>query len=181
MGRVASQAGRRLVEGGVEGRAVAGVGEGGLAGGQRKAAGGGHADGRRAAHGHVADARGHLAPGRAGDVALVVRQGELVDQHHRVGPDLDRLDAQLVLRPAGRSAGRPCAGRRRLRGRRCDVTAPRRPDQRPSAPPGRCGSQVPWSQEARYFACSAVSVSMSTPMVASLSRAISASISAGTS
>ena len=40
--------------------------------------------------------------------------------------------------------------------------------------------QVPSSHEARYFACSSVSRSMSTPMVASLSRAISLSISSGT-
>ncbi len=100
MGRVAASPAAASLERGVEGGAVAGVGEGGLAGGQRKAAGGGHADGRRAAHGHVADARSHLAPGRAGDVALVVGQGELVDQHDRVGPDLDGFDAQLVLRTA---------------------------------------------------------------------------------
>ena len=41
-------------------------------------------------------------------------------------------------------------------------------------------AQVPSSQDARYLACSSVSVSMSTPMVASFRRAISLSISAGT-
>ena len=41
-------------------------------------------------------------------------------------------------------------------------------------------AQVPSSHEARYFACSSVSWSISTPIVASLRRAISASISAGT-
>ena len=41
-------------------------------------------------------------------------------------------------------------------------------------------AQVPSSQLARYFACSSVSRSMSTPIVASLRRAISASMSAGT-
>ncbi len=40
--------------------------------------------------------------------------------------------------------------------------------------------QVPSSQDARYFSCSAVSVSISTPIVASLSFAISSSISVGT-
>ena len=40
--------------------------------------------------------------------------------------------------------------------------------------------QVPISQEARYFFCSCVNVSMTTPMPASLSRAISLSIAGGT-
>ena len=40
--------------------------------------------------------------------------------------------------------------------------------------------QVPWSQEARYFSCASVSVSMLTPLEASLRRAISRSISSGT-
>ena len=40
--------------------------------------------------------------------------------------------------------------------------------------------QVPSSHEARYFACSSVSLSMSTPIVSSFSRAISRSISSGT-
>ncbi len=40
--------------------------------------------------------------------------------------------------------------------------------------------QVPSSHEARYFACSSVSVSIETPIVASLRRAISSSISRGT-
>ena len=39
---------------------------------------------------------------------------------------------------------------------------------------------VPSSQDARYFACSSLSLSMSTPMVSSFSRAISSSISVGT-
>jgi hypothetical protein len=39
---------------------------------------------------------------------------------------------------------------------------------------------VPISQEERYFSCSGVSVSISTPMDASLRRAISLSISSGT-
>lgn len=39
---------------------------------------------------------------------------------------------------------------------------------------------VPISQEARYFSCSFVSLSMSTPMPASLSREISLSMTAGT-
>ncbi len=42
-------------------------------------------------------------------------------------------------------------------------------------------TQVPSSQEARYVACSSVSSSIATPIVASLSRAISSSISVGTS
>ena len=50
----------------------------------------------------------------------------------------------------------------------------------PAAATGRLTSQVPWSQEARYLACSSVSVSMARPMVSSLRRAISASMSAGT-
>ena len=41
-------------------------------------------------------------------------------------------------------------------------------------------AQVPWSQEARYLACSSVSVSQSTFMLSSLSRAISSSMSLGT-
>ena len=41
-------------------------------------------------------------------------------------------------------------------------------------------AQVPSSHEARYFACSSVSWSISTPIVASLRRAISLSISSGT-
>ena len=40
--------------------------------------------------------------------------------------------------------------------------------------------QVPSSHEARYFACSSVSWSIVTPIVASLRRAISSSISRGT-
>src|SRR4029077_8966498 len=40
-------------------------------------------------------------------------------------------------------------------------------------------AQVPISHEARYFCCSGVSVSIATPMAASLSRAISASSSRG--
>ena len=40
---------------------------------------------------------------------------------------------------------------------------------------------VPISHEARYFSCSLVSRSISTPMPASLSRAISLSIASGTS
>ncbi len=43
------------------------------------------------------------------------------------------------------------------------------------------GSYVPSSHEARYFACSSVSRSMEMPIVSSLSRAISSSISVGTS
>ncbi len=39
---------------------------------------------------------------------------------------------------------------------------------------------VPISQDARYFFCSAVNVSMFTPMPASLSRAISLSMAGGT-
>src|SRR6478672_1136111 len=46
--------------------------------------------------------------------------------------------------------------------------------------PARESDQVPSSQDARYLVCSAVSVSMSTPMVASLSFAISSSITVGT-
>src|SRR5436190_8370982 len=42
------------------------------------------------------------------------------------------------------------------------------------------GLYVPSSHEARYFACSSVSTSMATPIVSSLSRAISLSISCGT-
>jgi hypothetical protein len=45
---------------------------------------------------------------------------------------------------------------------------------------GRRGGYVPSFQEARYVACSAVSTSISAPMVASLSRAISSSITVGT-
>src|SRR5262245_27736073 len=41
--------------------------------------------------------------------------------------------------------------------------------------------QVPSSHDARYVACSSVSSSIETPIVASLSRAISSSISFGTS
>ena len=108
------EARRRLVQGGVEGGAVA-AGEGGLAGGQRQGAGRGHADGGRPAHGHVADACGDVAPGGAGDVALVGGQRELVDEHDRVGADLDRLDAQLVLRVIGVQRACPCAGRRAAR------------------------------------------------------------------
>ena len=44
----------------------------------------------------------------------------------------------------------------------------------------RPAAQVPWSQEARYLACSSVSVSQSTSMLSSLSRAISSSMSLGT-
>src|SRR2546422_10110998 len=41
-------------------------------------------------------------------------------------------------------------------------------------------AQVPWVQDVRYARCSAVSSSVSTPIDASLRRALSASISRGT-
>lgn len=46
--------------------------------------------------------------------------------------------------------------------------------------PDRTRDYVPISQDARYFFCSAVNVSIATPMPASLSRAISLSIASGT-
>jgi len=46
--------------------------------------------------------------------------------------------------------------------------------------PGRRLGYVPSSQDARYFACSSESSSIAMPIVASLRRAISLSISSGT-
>jgi hypothetical protein len=68
---------------------------------QRDAEGGGHSDGGRAAHGHVADGRRHLRRLAATQVRLFLRELPLVDQHHRfVVPD-DRPDHS---RPPKRSS-----------------------------------------------------------------------------
>ena len=150
------QAARGLLERGPEGGLVGGA-RGGRRGRERQPAGRGDADGRRAAHRHVGDARGDLLPRAAAHVALLVRQRELVDEHDLAGQDLDGAHAQpRDVAPAPR---------------RCRVRvshARRRP------------AQVPWSQEARYLACSSVSVSQATSMVSSLTRAISSSMSLGT-
>src|SRR4051794_25857697 len=62
-----------------------------------------------------------------------------------------------------------CAGGQRRRHTRKDDEQERRE-----------AAQVPSSHDARYLACSSVSVSIVTPIVASFSRAISSSISVGT-
>ncbi len=150
------EAGGGLVEREAKRRRVVSVRTGSGGAGQGETAGGGHADRRRPANGHVADTSGDLLPGTAVDVALVVRQGELVDEHDLVGQDLDSAHAQA------RGA--------QLVGHSGHAVSPR----------GDARVQVPWSQEARYAACSSVRVSQVTSMVSSLTRAISSSMSAGT-
>ncbi len=96
------QAARGLLERGPErGRVVRARG-GRLGGRERDAAGRRDADGRRAADRHVADAVRDLTPGAAGDVALLLRQRELVDEHDLAGQDLDGAHAQA--RTAGPAA-----------------------------------------------------------------------------
>ena len=163
VGRVASRPLRGLLERGPERGRVVGARGGGLGGRERDAPGRRDADGRRTADGHVADAVRDLTPGAAGDVALLLRQRELVDEHDLAGQDLDRCARAAANRRARCARRRPRAPRL-LRARRS-------PSLR---------AQVPWSQEARYLACSSVSVSQSTFMLASLSRAISSSMSLGT-
>ena len=172
------QAARGLLERGPErGRVVRARG-GRLGGRERDAAGRRDADGRRAADRHVADAVRDLAPGAAGDVALLLRQGELVDEHDLAGQDLDGAHAQArTAGPAALAGARRSPAGLRPRG----VVHLRRPS---IAGYARCHQvllpQVPWSQEARYLACSSVSVSHSTAIDSSLSRAISSSMSLGT-
>ena len=148
MGRVAS---RPLAACSSAARNAAGssAARGGRLGGrERDAAGRGDADRRRAADRHVADAVRDLTPGAAGDVALLLRQRELVDEHDLAGQDLDGAHAQARAAGPAALAGGPGSlvcplldvAHRALR------------------------AQVPWSQEARYLACSSVSVSQSTLM-----------------
>ncbi len=96
------QAARRLLERGPEGGRIVRAGGGRLGGRERDAAGRRDADGRRAADRHVGDAVRDLTPGATGDVALVLRQRELVDEDHLAGQDVDGAHAQA--RTAGPAA-----------------------------------------------------------------------------
>ena len=135
----------------------------------------------RAAHDHRPDRVGHLRRRRAANVDDLLRQPALVEENDR------------GRRPRGEGSAR---ARARLRPKPCLGAAPDRPQgwqariahARRALAHGRSGpavsywtcpkGQVPSSHEARYFACSSVSWSISTPIVASLRRAISSSISA---
>ena len=97
------------------------------------------------------------------DVALLLRQRQLVDEHDLAGQDLDGAHAQQRAAGPAALAGGPGS---------LDFLA--------LAVQESCRAQVPWSQEARYLACSSVSVSQSTAIDSSLSRAISSSMSLGT-
>ena len=96
------QAARGLLERGPERGRIVRARSGRLGGRERDAAGRRDADRRRAADRHVADAVRDLTPGAAGDVALVLRQRELVDEDHLAGQDLDGAHAQA--RTAGPAA-----------------------------------------------------------------------------
>ena len=96
------QAARGLLERGPERRRVGRTRGGGLGGRERDAPGRRDADGRGAADRHVGDAVRDLPPGAAGDVALLLRQRELVDEHDLAGQDLDGAHAQA--RTAGPAA-----------------------------------------------------------------------------
>ncbi len=126
-------------------------------GGERVAVGGGDPDRRSAADRERPDRVGDLGRGAAGELRLLVGKPPLVEQDDAV-----RLEPEDVLGCELRSSANG-AGHRLPRGRAEHL------------------GYVPSSHEARYFACSSVRRSISTSMLSSFRRAISLSISSGTS
>src|SRR5205807_4102574 len=95
--------------------------------------------------------------------------GEIVQVADHVVEPVARQQADDVLHDR-----RPDHGHERLRNLVCKRAEPRTETRREED-----RFQVPWSQLDRYFACSAVSSSIATPMLSSLSVAMSWSISDG--